>query len=150
MNNERTASEKLRAKNGKRKNGKRNRWRSRMRDKTFKLAAQDVQDLLEWAGPDGCIATDRITVDGYKVGYMYREEPDGENPDSGWRFLEGNETDAYLDDAGNSGIYALNTICNYDPDIIPLLHAPYGTAFVRNEKGDFVQEDFESPQDTEQ
>ena len=33
----------------------------------------------------GCFATNRITVDGKKVGYMYREEPDTSFPDSGWR-----------------------------------------------------------------
>ena len=31
----------------------------------------------DWKGADGCIATNRITVEGYKVGYCYREEPDG-------------------------------------------------------------------------
>ena len=29
---------------------------------------------------------------------------------------------AYMDDPNNAGIYKLNTICNDDPDIIPLLN----------------------------
>ena len=45
--------------------------------------------------------------------------------------------------AKNSGIYKLNTICQYDPDIIPLLHAPYGTAYIRDENGEFQEESFE-------
>ena len=72
---------------------------------------------------DGCIATDRITVDGLPVGYMYREKPEEGDPferyDSGWRFTAGDESDEYMQTAQNSGIYKLNTICQYDPGIIP-------------------------------
>ncbi len=49
--------------------------------------------LKDWETSDGCIATDRITVDGLPVGYMYREKPEEGNPfegyDSGWRFTAG-------------------------------------------------------------
>ena len=58
-----------------------------------------------------------------KVGYCYREKPDG-GWDSGWRFTAGDESEAYMDDPNNAGIYKLNTICNDDPDIIPLLNTP--------------------------
>lgn len=111
--------------------------------KSYALRIGDIKPLLDWEGPEGCLATDRITVDGCKVGYMYREQPDEGVPDSGWRFTAGDESDAYMEDAGNSGIYALNTICNYDPDILPLLHAPYGTAYLRDESGAFREEPFE-------
>ena len=57
------------------------------------------------------------------MGYCYREEPDG-GWDSGWRFTAGDESEAYMDDPNNAGIYKLNTICNDDPDIISLLHTP--------------------------
>ena len=63
------------------------------------------------------IATNRITVEGCKVGYCYREKPDGDW-DSGWRFTAGDESEEYMDDPNNAGIYKLNTICNDDPDII--------------------------------
>ena len=67
-----------------------------------------------------------------KVGYMYREEPDNNQDwDSGWRFTAGDESQEYMDDPDHSGIYALNTICNYDPEITELLNAPYGTAYIR-------------------
>ena len=36
----------------------------------------------------------------------------------------GRETDEYANDVNNVGVYSLNTICNYDPDILPLLTAP--------------------------
>ncbi len=81
-------------------------------------------------GRGGCIASDRITVDGEPVGYMYREAPHNDL-DSGWRFLAGDESEAFMADSGNHGVYDVNTIANYDPSIIPFLDAPQGSAFVR-------------------
>jgi hypothetical protein len=52
--------------------------------KNFKLKASEIIDLVPAMG--GCMATDKLTVEGMKVGYMYREEPDSEF-DSGWRFF---------------------------------------------------------------
>ncbi len=115
--------------------------------KRFAKNANEIREILHWEGPEGCLATDRITVDGCKVGYMYRQEPDGQYPDSGWRFFEGSESQAYLDDPKHSDIYRLNTICNYDPDIISLLKAPYGTAYARDKNGIFQQEALELPPD---
>ena len=43
--------------------------------KKLKLKGKDIKPLLEWDGPSGCIATDKITVEGFKIGYMYREKP---------------------------------------------------------------------------
>ena len=107
------------------------------RNRNYHVKAEDVKDLLpDWEGADGCIATNRITVEGCKVGYCYREKPDG-GWDSGWRFTAGDESEAYMDDPNNAGIYKLNTICNDDPDIIPLLNTPAPCAFERDENGVF-------------
>ena len=109
------------------------------RNRNYHVKAEDVKHLLpDWEGADGCIATNRITVEGYKVGYCYREKPDG-GWDSGWRFTAGDESEAYMDDPNNAGIYKLNTICNDDPDIIPLLNTPAPCAFERDENGVFQQ-----------
>ena len=78
----------------------------------------------------GCIASDRITVDGAPVGYMYREEPCTDIA-SGWRFFAGDESQEYADTPDNFAIYEVNTICNYDPAIIQFLDAPVGSAFGR-------------------
>ena len=103
------------------------------RNRNYHVKAEDVKKLLQdWIGADGCIATNRITVEGCKVGYCYREAPDGDW-DSGWRFTAGDESEAYMDDPNNSGIYKLNTICNDDSDIISLLHTPAPCAFERDE-----------------
>ena len=84
-----------------------------------------IENLIEWDEPngEGCIVSDKITKEGYKVGYMLREEPTEVTPDSGWRFMAGNEDDEYMDNPDNHHVFALNTICNYDSDIIPYLHA---------------------------
>lgn len=109
------------------------------KNRNYYVKAEDMKERLpEWEGPSGCIATNRITVEGCKVGYFYREEADGDW-DSGWRFTAGDESDGYMDDPNNAGIYALNTICNDDPEIIPLLNTPAPGAFERNGNRVFQQ-----------
>ena len=120
------------------------------RNRDYHVKAEDVKHLLpDWEGADGCIATNRITVEGCKVGYCYREKPDGDW-DSGWRFTAGDESDEYMDDPNNAGIYGLNSICNDDPDIIPLLNTPAPCAFERDENGVFQQiKDWKPDEDEE-
>ena len=99
--------------------------------KKLRLEPNEIKPLSRNRG--GCLATDRITVQGEKVGYMYRQHhPDSKFPDSGWTFLAGTESQEYLDDPSNTEIYDVNTIANYDPDIIPFLDAPFGSAFARD------------------
>ena len=113
--------------------------------KQFAIPQTELKEVYQGDGPQGCIATDRILVDHAPVGYCYREEPDPEDAawDSGWRFTAGDESDAYMDDPDHSGVYALNTICNYDPDVIPLLDSEPGTAWSRGEDGVFRPELYE-------
>lgn len=106
-----------------------------MNNKKFKLTGDQIAPI--YLGHGGCIATDRITVDGALVGYMYRESPLNSN-DSGWRFFAGDENDAYMSDSSLHGVYDLNTIVNYDPDILPYLELAVGTECERNEQGKFV------------
>ena len=111
------------------------------RDKAFRIPGDQIKRLVPAMG--GCYASDRITVDGMKVGYMYRETPD-ERFDSGWRFMSGDENQEYTENADNWAIYEVNTICNYDPAIIPYLDAAYGTAYGRIPGTDkFRAEEFE-------
>jgi hypothetical protein len=97
--------------------------------KPFNIPKNHIRPLIPNMG--ACFATDRILIDGLKVGYMYREESERDD-DSGWVFLAGDESQEYLDDQWNLGIYSVNTICNYDPEIIPLIHADTGSAFERH------------------
>lgn len=113
------------------------------REKVFALPAAVIRPLA--CGHGACFATDRITVDGERVGYALRAPP-GAPPDSGWQFFAGDEDDAYLEDTDHLAIYDCNTIANYDPEIIPLLDAPVGSAFVRDpDSGRFVPDPLGAP-----
>lgn len=96
------------------------------RPKKFAIPGESIRDL--GAPKSGAFATDRITVDGKKVGYMYREST-VRKEDSGWRLFSGDEDQAYVNDLSHTGIYAVNTIANYDPDILPYLDTPAPCAF---------------------
>ncbi len=99
-----------------------------MEEKNLKLKPEEIQKLVKPMGY--CFATDKITIEGLPVGYMYREKPT-EKDDSGWRFFSGTEESDYLDDENNIDVYDVNTIANYDKAIIPYLDAPYETDFER-------------------
>ena len=110
--------------------------------KSFRLPADQIKPLA--AGRGTCFATDCITVDGDKVGYMYRQAPDN-GRDSGWRFFAGHESDDYVNDLDHIALYDVNTIANYDRDIIALLDAPAGSAFQRDASGAFHPVEFPVP-----
>lgn len=106
------------------------------------ISKNDLRDLLpDLVGPRGCLATDRVIIDGEPVGVAYREipEPADRGWDSGWRFMTSDEYDEYIDGAGDSdtdekfAVYDLNTVCNYDARIIDLLDSPYGACYERGD-----------------
>lgn len=112
-----------------------------MKEKVFWLPADAIKPNLA-PNRGSCIASDMITVHGHPVCFMYRDDPDGEL-DSGWRFFSGTETQEFCDDPDNLALYDVNTIANYDRDIIPLLDASYGCAFERKSKlGKFAPAEF--------
>jgi len=108
--------------------------------KVFRIAADAVRPVAEGYG--ACLASDRITVDGLRVGYLYREEPDFAD-DSGWRFFAGDETPEYASTPDHFELYDVNTIANYDEEIVDLLDMPPGMAFIREDTGEFVPVPFD-------
>ena len=96
--------------------------------KKFKLKADEIARLID--SPGAATATDMITVEGKKIGYMYREEALAEG-DTGWRFLSGYEDESYINNLDNTSLYDINTIANYDPAIIAYLNQPPGSAWER-------------------
>jgi hypothetical protein len=104
--------------------------------KNFKFKAEEIVQLIEPMG--GCIATDKITVEGELVDYMIREQPNNDI-DSGWQFFSGTEDQEYIDNPNNSAIYDVNTIANYDRAIIPYLNLPIGTQLERVRGTDIFQ-----------
>jgi len=105
-------------------------------EKQFKLSAGQIRSLV--TGYGSCFATDRITVDGERVGYMYREAST-DRFDSGWRFFAGDESQEYVDNPQNLAIYSVNTIVNYDPEITAFLDEPPGSAWARDATGKFQE-----------
>ena len=106
------------------------------KDEFIKINIEKLIDFNEPNG-EGCIASDKITKEGFKVGYMYREEPTTDNPDSGWRFMAGNEDDEYMNNPDNHHVFAINTIFNYDKDIIPYVTSKVGSAYIRISNTEF-------------
>jgi hypothetical protein len=102
-------------------------WGLRML-KNFKLKPEQIAPVA--LGRGGGLATDRIVVDGEPVGYMFRERP-ANAQDSGWRFFAGDEDNTYMRNNQNHGVYDVNTVVNYDPDIFPFLDAAEGSRFER-------------------
>lgn len=110
-----------------------------MEKQSFRLREEDIRDLVKGWGYS--IVSNKITIDGLPVGFMYREER-MDKEDSGWRFLSGTETEEYLDDPDNSKAFAVNVVANYDPAILPYLKNGIGTEWERVEgTEEFVQID---------
>lgn len=113
-----------------------------MTDKIFTKSIDEVSEIITKPMGYGLV-TDRILVDAQPITYMYREEPDNKQ-DSGWRFFAGDEDEEYLDNEANIELMNVNTIAHYDKSIIPFLEAPYGTAFGKNDNGEFEEETLEA------
>ncbi len=109
--------------------------------KQFIFNENNIKDLVHGMGYSIC--SNKITINGEKVGFMYREEP-MDDEDSGWRFLSGTESQEYADNPENSKVFGVNTIANHDPAIIPYLKMPEGTELERVEgKDEFKPFEFE-------
>lgn len=84
----------------------------------------------------GYVIVPKVVVDEKrKIRFMYREEPDN-NQDSGWRFFSGDESQEYVENPDNLGVYDVNTIIKIDPDIEEFLDGDIGDAFERNDERD--------------
>lgn len=86
------------------------KWRQNKEDrgiierKDSYLKVEDLQILI--GSKLFCIATDRIIIEGCKMGYMMRKEPRSNRPqDSGWIFFEGTEDEDYMNDSSHLGVY---------------------------------------------
>ncbi len=116
-----------------------------MPEKTFRRQAWEIEKIVPDMG--SCMASDRITVDGLQVGFMYRESPMDEI-DTGWRLFSGDESDIYLKSSDNFEIYDINTVVNYYRDILDKLNCPIGSAFERNaDTGQFEEVRFIAPEE---
>ncbi len=83
------------------------------------------------------IVSRRITEEGWKVGYMERNEPHDKD-DSGWFFVSGDEEDEYLSDPKNFSLLAVGTVWQQlDGDIFKYIDMPVGTKLIRISSNEF-------------
>lgn len=78
----------------------------------------------------------KIIDEGWKVGYMTREEALNEN-DSGWSFMVGNEDDEYIADYRNIKLLSIAEVCQLDSDVLKYIDNPVGTALIRVASDEF-------------
>lgn len=81
----------------------------------------------------GLMVSKIITEKGYKPMFMYREKRI-RNEDSGWRIFSGLETDEYLENPENIGIYNPSTILKMDTSIQSLILKGVGSVYERKDE----------------
>lgn len=73
----------------------------------------------------------KITEEGWKIGYMERNEPCNEE-DSGWFFASGTEEEDYFSDCKNIELVCVGTVWQQlDSDIFPHIDMPIGAKLIR-------------------
>ncbi len=82
----------------------------------------------------------KITKEGWKVGYMVRNESLDEQ-DSGWQFLAGNEDEGYLESPENIELLNIASVCEFDSAILKYLYNPVSTQLIRISSSEFVIDD---------
>ena len=86
-----------------------------------------------------CVVSKKITRDGWKVGFMLREELQDDR-DSGWQFMAGDEDDEYLNNIENIELCMVNSIVGIDPTVMSYIDSPVGTRFVRMSSDEFEED----------
>jgi hypothetical protein len=94
------------------------------------LDIEDTNDITKYLKK--CFVSNHIMHYGYKVGRLYREEPDDED-ETGWTFMSDYETQEYVDDSKNLQYIAIGKVLNIDNSFINLLDEPVGSTYVRDD-----------------
>jgi hypothetical protein len=95
-----------------------------------------------------CTVSNQISLDNQPIGFMYREKSE-DTKNSGWCMFSGFEDDKYLKNKENFNAFELNILCNYDPEILPLLSADVGTIYKRDENEKFVLQENDNLEEKE-
>ncbi|MDR2752105.1 MAG: DUF2185 domain-containing protein [Clostridiales bacterium] len=89
----------------------------------------------------GFVLATKMLIDGKKkVSFMYREEVTGPDPDSGWRFFCGDESQEYLDDPNNTYLCGIDWVLDVDASVAQFLDLPPGTALERKSNDDDLED----------
>ncbi len=90
-----------------------------------------------------CVVSKKITREGWKVGFMLREELHDEE-DSGWQFFAGDEDDDYINNVEHVELCKVHSIARIDPAVINHIDSPIGTRLIRISSEKF-EEDINQP-----
>ncbi len=90
------------------------------------------------------VVSKRITEEGWKVGYMMREEPH-DDEDSGWQLMAGDEDDDYVNDISNLSLMRIGYLANMDPHIMHEIDKPAGTRRIRKSATEFEDDHGQDP-----
>ncbi len=109
--------------------------------KEFRDNAHCYDEMKERKALLGQIAyvSKKIMEEGWKIGYMYRDEAIREN-DSGWTFMAGNEDEAYTDDYRNIQLMSVHSVLQYDKAIWKYINSPVGTRLIRISSDEFEED----------
>ena len=86
-----------------------------------------------------CVVSKKVTRDGWKVGYMLRDNLRDEQ-DSGWQFFADDESDEYINDVNNVELCVVGSIIGIDPILMNYIDSPVGASFVRISSSEFEAE----------
>ena len=86
-----------------------------------------------------CVVSKKVTREGWKVGFMLREEP-GDDEDSGWQLFAGDEDDEYTDNIDNMELCPIYSITGIDPVLMEHWESPVGTRLVRISSDGFEED----------
>jgi hypothetical protein len=79
-----------------------------------------------------CIISHKILMDNERIGLLYRNEEiklENGRKDSGWCFMSGNESEAYLNDPENFTFTTLGKVLNLNDAFIQFLDEPEGSEY---------------------
>jgi hypothetical protein len=79
-----------------------------------------------------CIVSNKILMDNERIGLLYRNEViklENGRTDSGWCFMSGNESEAYLNNPENFTFTTLGKVLNLNDAFIQFLDEPEGSEY---------------------
>ncbi len=86
-----------------------------------------------------CVASKKVTREGWKVGFMLREELQ-DDEDSGWQFFAGDEDDEYINDVEHVELCKVYSIAGIDPAVLNHIDSPVGTRLIRKSPEEFEED----------
>ncbi len=75
-----------------------------------------------------CLITKKA-LEEERIGYMYRQNPEEDFTDCGWRFMAGDETEEYVNEPGNIIVCQYSMVCNIEPSVRAYFYSDRGKQY---------------------